>query len=84
MANSAVPRAVGPVSFWVNLSRALRGQVRHRALRRVGALVEVVPEDDDPLLDTLNTKIPALPGVIANSPLVYLKQSDLKENWGSQ
>lgn len=86
MANSAVPHAVGPASFWVNFSRALRHQVRredrHGTLCKVDAFGELVREDDDPLLDTLNAKIPALPRVTPNWPLAYLKQSDLKESWG--
>src|SRR6188472_4014786 len=37
------------------------------------AIVEVVCEDDGDLLDLLNTKIRAVPGVISTETLVYLK-----------
>jgi len=45
------------------------------------ALVEVVCEDDDSLLDVLNTKIRALPGVMSTETLVYLKLVKQQYNW---
>jgi Lrp/AsnC family transcriptional regulator, regulator for asnA, asnC and gidA len=48
------------------------------------AIVEVVCEDDDNLLDVLNTKIRALPGVIATETLVYLKLVKQQYNWGTR
>ncbi len=48
------------------------------------AIVEVVRGDDDTLLDTRTTEFRALPVVMSNEPFGYLKQDDLKDNWGSQ
>ncbi len=48
------------------------------------AIVEVVCEDDDSLLDVLNTKIRALPGVISTETLVYLKLIKQQYNWGTR
>ncbi len=48
------------------------------------AIVEVVCEDDDDLLDLLNTKIRALPGVISTETLVYLKLVKQQYNWGTR
>ena len=50
----------------------------------VDAIVEVVCEDDDSLLDLLNTKIRALPGVISTETLVYLKLVKQQYNWGTR
>ncbi|MDF2585750.1 MAG: AsnC family transcriptional regulator [Mycobacterium sp.] len=48
------------------------------------AIVEVVCEDDGDLLDLLNTKIRAVPGVIATETLVYLKLVKQQYNWGTR
>jgi Lrp/AsnC family transcriptional regulator, regulator for asnA, asnC and gidA len=48
------------------------------------AVVEVVCEDDDSLLDLLNTQIRALPGVISTEILVYLKLVNQQYNWGTR
>jgi Lrp/AsnC family transcriptional regulator for asnA, asnC and gidA len=48
------------------------------------AIVEVVCEDDDGLLDLLNTRIRALPGVISTETLVYLKLVKQQYNWGTR
>lgn len=48
------------------------------------AIVEVVCEDDDDLLDLLNTKIRALPGVLSTETLVYLKLVKQQYNWGTR
>jgi Lrp/AsnC family transcriptional regulator for asnA, asnC and gidA len=48
------------------------------------AIVEVVCEDDDSLLDLLNTQIRALPGVISTETLVYLKLVKQQYNWGTR
>jgi Lrp/AsnC family transcriptional regulator, regulator for asnA, asnC and gidA len=48
------------------------------------AIVEVVCEDDDDLLDLLNTQIRALPGVISTETLVYLKLVKQQYNWGTR
>lgn len=45
-------------------------------------LVEVVVETDKDLIDVLNTKIRALPGVIATETFVYLKLHKQFYNWG--
>jgi Lrp/AsnC family transcriptional regulator, regulator for asnA, asnC and gidA len=47
-------------------------------------IVEVVCEDDDDLLDLLNTQIRALPGVISTETLVYLKLVKQQYNWGTR
>ena len=48
------------------------------------AIVEVVCEDDDDLLDLLNTKIRTVPGVISTETLVYLKLVKQQYNWGTR
>jgi Lrp/AsnC family transcriptional regulator, regulator for asnA, asnC and gidA len=48
------------------------------------AIVEVVCEDDDDLLDLLNTQIRAVPGVISTETLVYLKLVKQQYNWGTR
>ena len=48
------------------------------------AIIEVVCEDDDSLLDLLNTQIRALPGVISTETLVYLKLVKQQYNWGTR
>ncbi|PRC54141.1 AsnC family transcriptional regulator, partial [Mycobacterium sp. ITM-2017-0098] len=48
------------------------------------AIVEVVCEDDDSLLELLNTQIRALPGVISTETLVYLKLVNQQYNWGTR
>ncbi|GAC1402369.1 MAG: Lrp/AsnC family transcriptional regulator [Mycobacterium sp.] len=48
------------------------------------AIVEVVCENDDDLLDLLNTQIRALPGVLAAETLVYLKLIKQQYNWGTR
>ncbi len=48
------------------------------------AIVEVVCEDDDHLLQLLNTQIRALPGVISTETLVYLKLVKQQYNWGTR
>jgi Lrp/AsnC family transcriptional regulator for asnA, asnC and gidA len=48
------------------------------------AIVEVVCEDDDGLLDLLNTQIRALPGVISTETLVYLRLVKQQYNWGTR
>ncbi|MBS1692241.1 MAG: Lrp/AsnC family transcriptional regulator [Actinobacteria bacterium] len=48
------------------------------------AIVEVVCEDDDSLLELLNTQIRALPGVISTETLVYLKLVKQQYNWGTR
>jgi len=45
-------------------------------------LVEVVVENDQDLIDVLNTKIRSLPGVIATETFVYLKLHKQFYNWG--
>lgn len=48
------------------------------------AIVEVVCEDDDSLLDLLNTRIRAVPGVLSTDTLVYLKLVKQQYNWGTR
>src|SRR6478752_4618904 len=48
------------------------------------AIIEVVCEDDDGLLDLLNTKIRAVAGVISTETLVYLKLVKQQYNWGTR
>jgi Lrp/AsnC family transcriptional regulator for asnA, asnC and gidA len=45
-------------------------------------LVEVVVENDQDLIDVLNTKIRSLPGVISTETFVYLKLHKQFYNWG--
>lgn len=47
-------------------------------------IVEVVCEDDDDLLDLLNTRIRSLPGVLSTETLVYLKLVKQQYNWGTR
>ena len=48
------------------------------------AIVEVVCEDDAELLELLNTRIRAVPGVMATETLVYLKLVKQQYNWGTR
>src|ERR1700751_6322753 len=48
------------------------------------AIIEVVCEADDDLLDLLNTKIRALPGGLSTETLVYLKLIKQQYNWGTR
>ena len=48
------------------------------------AIAEVVCEDDDGLLELLNTKIRAVPGVMSTETLVYLKLVKQQYNWGTR
>ncbi|BBZ34985.1 AsnC family transcriptional regulator [Mycolicibacterium confluentis] len=48
------------------------------------AIVEVVCENDDGLLELLNTRIREVPGVIATETLVYLKLVKQQYNWGTR
>jgi Lrp/AsnC family transcriptional regulator for asnA, asnC and gidA len=47
-------------------------------------LAEVVCENDDDLIDLLNTKIRALPGVVSTETFVYLKLHKQLYNWGTR
>ncbi|RYV51800.1 Lrp/AsnC family transcriptional regulator [Pengzhenrongella frigida] len=47
-------------------------------------LVEVVCEDDEHLLEVLNTKIRTLPGVHGTETFVYLKLRKQLYNWGTR
>jgi Lrp/AsnC family transcriptional regulator for asnA, asnC and gidA len=47
-------------------------------------LVEVVCEDDDGLLELINAKIRAIPGVVATETFVYLKLRKQLYNWGTR
>lgn len=47
-------------------------------------IAEVVCEDDDDLLDLLNTEIRGLPGVTSTETLVYLKLVKQQYNWGTR
>ncbi|MBC7551913.1 MAG: Lrp/AsnC family transcriptional regulator [Cellulomonas sp.] len=47
-------------------------------------LVEVVCEDDEHLLEVLNTKIRSLPGVHGTETFVYLKLRKQLYNWGTR
>ncbi len=47
-------------------------------------LVEVVCEDDDHLLDVLNSSIRALPGVRSTETFVYLRLHKQLYNWGTR
>jgi len=46
-------------------------------------LVEVVCEDDDHLLEVLNTSIRSIPGVQATEAFVYLKLAKQSYTWGT-
>jgi Lrp/AsnC family transcriptional regulator for asnA, asnC and gidA len=47
-------------------------------------IAEVVCEDDNDLLELLNTQIRALPGVTSTETLVYLKLMKQHYNWGTR
>jgi len=47
-------------------------------------IIEVVCEDDDGLLELLNAKIRAIPGVASTETLVYLKLVKQQYNWGTR
>jgi Lrp/AsnC family transcriptional regulator, regulator for asnA, asnC and gidA len=47
-------------------------------------IVEVVCEDDDDLLELLNTKIRTMPGIVSTETLVYLKLVKQQYNWGTR
>ena len=47
-------------------------------------IVEVVCEDDNDLLELLNSQIRALPGVLSTETLVYLKLVKQQYNWGTR
>ncbi|WP_418005050.1 Lrp/AsnC family transcriptional regulator [Mycobacterium sp. PDNC021] len=47
-------------------------------------IIEVVCEDDSHLLDLLNSKIRAVPGVLSTETLVYLKLVKQQYNWGTR
>jgi len=48
------------------------------------ALAEVVCEDDEHLLDLLNSRIRAIPGVRSTEAFVYLKLHKQKYDWGTR
>jgi len=47
-------------------------------------LVEAVCEDDDGLLELINAKIRAIPGVVGTETFVYLKLRKQLYNWGTR
>lgn len=47
-------------------------------------LAEVVCEDDDSLLDLLNGKIRAVPGVVQTEVFTYLQLKKQQYNWGTK
>jgi Lrp/AsnC family transcriptional regulator for asnA, asnC and gidA len=47
-------------------------------------LAEVVCEDDEHLLDVLNTRIRSLPNITATETFVYLKLNKQFYNWGTR
>jgi Lrp/AsnC family transcriptional regulator, regulator for asnA, asnC and gidA len=47
-------------------------------------LVEVVAEDDDHLLELLNTSIRVVPGITATEAFVYLKLAKQSYSWGTR
>lgn len=47
-------------------------------------LAEVVCEDDDSLLDLLNGKIRAVPGVVQTEVFTYLQLKKQQYNWGTR
>jgi Lrp/AsnC family transcriptional regulator for asnA, asnC and gidA len=47
-------------------------------------IAEVVCEDDNDLLELLNTQIRALPGITSTETLVYLKLIKQQYNWGTR
>ena len=47
-------------------------------------LVEVVCEDDDHLLDLLNSRIRTIPGVRSTESFVYLRLAKQTYTWGTR
>lgn len=47
-------------------------------------LAEVICENDDDLLDLLNTRIRGIPGVVSTETFVYLKLRKQQYNWGAR
>ena len=47
-------------------------------------IAEVVCEDDDDLLDLLNTRIRVMPGVVSTETLMYLRLVKQQYNWGTR
>ena len=47
-------------------------------------IAEVLCEDDEDLLELLNTQIRALPGITSTETLVYLKLIKQQYNWGTR
>jgi len=47
-------------------------------------LVEVVSENDEDLIDILNSKIRSLPGVTSTETFVYLKLHKQYYQWGTR
>ncbi len=47
-------------------------------------IVEAVCEDDDGLLELINAKIRAIPGVVATETFVYLSLRKQLYNWGTR
>lgn len=47
-------------------------------------LIELVCEDDNDLIDLLNSKIRTLPGVISTETFVYLRLQKQHYNWGTR
>jgi Lrp/AsnC family transcriptional regulator for asnA, asnC and gidA len=47
-------------------------------------LVEVICENDDDLIELLNSKIRSLPGVTSTETFVYLKLHKQFYNWGTR
>nr|WP_281373386.1 Lrp/AsnC ligand binding domain-containing protein [Kineococcus aurantiacus] len=47
-------------------------------------IVEAVCEDDDGLLELINAKIRAVPGVVATETFVYLSLRKQLYNWGTR
>lgn len=47
-------------------------------------LAEVICENDDDLLDLLNTRIRGIPGVVSTETFVYLKLRKQFYNWGAR
>jgi Lrp/AsnC family transcriptional regulator for asnA, asnC and gidA len=47
-------------------------------------LAEIVCENDDELIELLNKKIRAIPGVLATETFLYLKLHKQFYNWGTR
>jgi len=77
----SVSGSAGSPTTILSITSATPGTIRDMANY---AIVEVVRGDDDTLLDMLGTGFRAMPVVMSNEPFGYLKQADLKDNWGSQ